>query len=173
MGPDSDNEAKFHFSKVERYGVVWETALKTFWADPNVSLHEMAWRLGIKHKTVKYHADRLNLPLPRQANRPVGICSETTRWRSQLPKPKMDRLKLYREEWLLVRKNYPTAKLYELRKLAPRAYEWLDKNDAKWFGEHYPPSIRVFTPPTEQVQEAISKGLLTLSLMSTGISSTT
>ncbi|GAP97957.1 TnsD family Tn7-like transposition protein [Leptolyngbya sp. NIES-2104] len=146
LGPDSSSEAGFRFSRVESYGIVWETALKTFWANPYISVHEMARRLGVHDKTVKRQAARLNLPLPRQAVFPIGIGAEITRRRCQ--PSKVDEQQLYRDEWLAIREKCPEAELKELRMLAPRAYNRLSRYDAKWFSEHCPSSTRVATPRT-------------------------
>lgn len=140
LGPDVDYEARFNYSRVNSYGVVWEANLKAFWEDPNVTIHEMARRLGIHDKTVKRQAARLNLPLPREAIWPISVGAEVTRRRNK--PPKVNRLQLYRDEWLLTRHDHPEANLQELRKLAPRAYDWLGRYDLKWLNENSPASVR-------------------------------
>lgn len=140
LGPDVDYEARFNYSRVNSYGVVWEAALKAFWEDPNVTVHEMARRLGVHDKTVKRQAARLNLPLPREAIWPISVGAEVTRRRNK--PPKANRLQLYRNEWLVVRHNQPEAKRQDLRKLASTAYNWLSLYDLKWLNENSPPSVR-------------------------------
>jgi ribosomal 50S subunit-associated protein YjgA (DUF615 family) len=54
----------------------------------------------------------------------------------------VDRLQLYRNEWLDIRHSYPEAKLQDLRKLASTAYNWLSLYDLKWLNENSPASVR-------------------------------
>jgi len=148
IGPDQSREDWYGYSRVESYGGVWESTLKDWWADKEVSLREIARRLEVDPQTIKSHATRLELPFPRQTKRPTQRTIEqlTTEERNTATIDQNE-LEMNRVAWLSLREENPEAGGKLLRSLLPRVYMWLYRNDRKWLKAHMPPRKQTVSPP--------------------------
>jgi len=137
MGPDTSPDDKFKVGKIKERGKVWEALLKELWYDSAVTLMEMAECLGSDSQTVKYHASRLNLNYPRlgptakQIQKTVTPPAETVK----VDSPKR---REYRNEWLNIVQNNPTASKFELSEQHRRIHSWLYLYDREWLNLHSP-----------------------------------
>lgn len=145
------------YDRVEAFGSVWEEALKEMWDDSSLSVRQISVRLGISHTSVKYHAIRLGLCVPRKGPgwRVVqdgkGIYERLKRKRIQGAATVEDFERVRegkRNEWLTAVNRHPDATRTSLqREIAPRTYHWLMHRDNEWLKAHMPPPLkRVGTP---------------------------
>src|SRR5262249_44265747 len=58
-------------TRVIDYVPLWKNLLKQLWADPTITLRQMANKLGVDPKTVKQRAFELGLHFPRKGKVPV------------------------------------------------------------------------------------------------------
>lgn len=113
--------------------VAWHERIKVLAADETVSLRDAAHSLGISPQLFKLHA------------RSLGVWR--ARWRAEgardvCPAPgatAASRLEAYRQEWLELRRRFPSASRMELERRAPSAVKALKRYDANWLAAHQPP----------------------------------
>lgn len=149
-GPDSSLDDRFTIDKVKTYGALWEAALKIRWDDHSLSIRQIAFQLGVSHMTVKNHALRLGLPLPRSGPGPkvsqVNSMLQEKMKRFGTNNSSSDILELRevkRKAWLDARKNNPKANRTKLQQvIAPRIYHWLSNHDGEWLMAHMPPPFK-------------------------------
>jgi hypothetical protein len=136
-GPDDDMRDRFLFSKVKSYGSLWETELKNLWANPQVSIDEIATILGIKHKiTIQRQATRLGLPITRFNLSPNSI--ENISVSNNYNLTKYNLLKAYRDNWLFIINDNPNLSRTELMNKFQGVHKWLRENDIEWLENHMP-----------------------------------
>lgn len=130
----------FRVSTVKSYGPLWESLLKELWKNSALSLSAIAERLGVSFRTVKHQAVRLQLSLPR-----IGSLRRTQIGKKDLPRlaenqaKVLNKLEIYRNEWLFLLKENPDAARTSLVCQARRVYDWLRKRDSEWLEAHLPP----------------------------------
>lgn len=64
-GPDRDPNDRFRKTKIEKYGPIWEQALRVAWNDPLKSITVIATEFHTAVSRIKYHAERLQLSFDR------------------------------------------------------------------------------------------------------------
>jgi hypothetical protein len=148
IGLHQSREDSYRYSRVESYGVVWESALKDWWTDTGVSLREIARRLEVDPQTVKNHATRLELSFPRLTKRPTQpITLQSLSEERHSSAIDSNELETHRRAWLSLKEEHPEAGGKFLRSLAPRVYMWLYRHDREWLLAHMPPKQKVVSPP--------------------------
>lgn len=130
-GPDRSLEDTFRRDRIPSYGHLWQTKLREWWLDPEMSMERIAHRLGVDFATVKRQAKRLALPTRRFS-------------RNEIAESPLDREKLAekRKEWLHLIELHSqegTTALIRRRKNARTVYNWLNKLDREWLLSHLPP----------------------------------
>jgi len=138
VGPDNSEEDRYRINSVESYGPVWEKALREIWANPSISLREAARRLRVSELTVARYAIRLELPMNVSGSRQVG--SKTLERYQNFRISKGEALELYKQEWLEVLKDNPSASRRQLMTIASFLYLWLGKNAPEWLEANLPPT---------------------------------
>ncbi|HEY9694164.1 MAG TPA: TnsD family transposase [Oculatellaceae cyanobacterium] len=146
IGSDRSSEDSYRYSKVECYGLVWESALRELWADTKFSLRAIARLLEVDPRTVKLHANRLQLNFPRPTSRPTYHPVNPPLNTKTFPAQKND-LNNNRMAWLTLKQENPQAGGKELRSQLPRVYMWLYKNDRIWLKANMPPRKKALIPP--------------------------
>lgn len=139
-GPDVFPEDTFRIDYVEKYGTVWEEALRKLWSDSTLSLRQICIRLGTASKsTIKRQAVHLNLPFPRIG--PTGRLTNIEK-RSYCFKNArelfFDNLDYYRTRWLKILEIYPSATRTFLSRNFRHFYNHLRAYDAQWLEMHLP-----------------------------------
>lgn len=151
-GRDRSPSDLFRFDSIKEYGDIWKDRLKVLWGDLTISLHKIAPLLGVADNTVKYQAVLLGLEFPRKGPGHKIVRAEIKRYPSKSPRRKKNKsnpprkrlpMDRYRRELLRVIKKNPSATRSIINKqLAPRAYDWLYKNDKEWLDAHQPPPFK-------------------------------
>jgi Tn7-like transposition protein D/TniQ len=139
-GPDVSLEDTFRIDDVEKYGTVWEEALRQLWLNSTLSLQNICIRLGTKsNDTIKRQAVRLNLPFPRIGPRGkvTQIGQRSYRFKSAR-ELFSDNLDSYRTEWLKILEKYPSATRTFLCRNFPHFYNRLRAYDVEWLEMHLP-----------------------------------
>ncbi len=137
-GPDDSATDRLRIGRIRAFGAIWEGELRRLWRDPDVSLEELARRLGVDPRTAKRQADRLGLPFPpagSRAERPerlavVGNSSPTTA-----------EITSRREAWRTLVCGRATEGTTALRAAAPALYVWLYRHDRQWLRQHSPAAV--------------------------------
>lgn len=139
VGIDDTEADRVRFNKVISYGATWDRYLEEQWSDPNVTMSEIAHKLGVIPFTLKRHAIRLKLPFPRKGRwaRPTSE-RIIEQWKNPARDFEAARNR-HRGSWLSVRQRYPKAKRKQLILLGSYSYYWLWKHDGDWLEEHMPP----------------------------------
>ena len=138
VGPDTTLEDRLRLDSVQTYGYTWEENLRDLWGRTQLSLREMALKLGVSELTVVRHAIRLCLPMNRPGARQVSGYERHRKCR----KTHQEAMDLYKREWILVRESNPNATRNELINIASFLYQWLRKNAPEWIESHLPPAIK-------------------------------
>lgn len=149
--PDPVTEDRFRFTRVECYGRQWEMVLTTLWSDPEISLSQIAHRLGAGRHVVKRQAFRLGLEFPRSSNRPIRISTQQMEHLSNYMTAKQNKLETYRLEWLSIREANPKWERKQLRTTFPNLYIWLHRHDLEWLEAHTPPPNKVPSPSSPRL----------------------
>ena len=139
-GPDVCPEDNMRIDDVEKYGTIWEEALRKLWSDSTLSLQKICMLLGTASKdTIKRQAVRLNLPFPRKGPRgrltyiePRKYCFKTAK------ETFFDNLDYYRTEWLKILEKYPSATRTFLSRNFRPFYNRLRAYDEQWLEMHLP-----------------------------------
>ncbi|MCA1994421.1 MAG: TnsD family transposase [Coleofasciculus sp. S288] len=142
QGPDLAAEARFELTRVKSYGELWDVALKNLWSDPEVTVSEIARRLGFSHRCVAHQAKRLGLSFPRRSNRSIRMTHCPKSGLINSVATHSSRLETYRQEWLEARVAFPDAGRTLISRKFPRIYSWLSKHDPLWLEDHKPPRQR-------------------------------
>jgi Tn7-like transposition protein D/TniQ len=149
-GPDSSPEARFRFDRIRAYGAAWESALRKWWKDTSLSIHQLAKRLGVGQNTVKNHAIRLGLKFPRVGPGPKVTMLDPALQEAVLRKQERraggvdaELRKAYREDWREAMQQNPQANRTRLqREIARHVYSWLYTHDKDWLKENMPPPFK-------------------------------
>jgi hypothetical protein len=132
---NAPHSQKLSYGKIKAFGKVWERKLKKLLIDEKVSLREAGRQLKVDTKTVILHAKKLGLIQENKA-------TENT---SNINPPELFRLKLkeYRSIWKQEQKKNHSLSKTELRKINPKIYIWLYRNDSKWLELNSPPKKQI------------------------------
>lgn len=136
VGPDQSHHDLYRYSRVENYGELWESELAKLWSDNTISLREIARRLDVDPRTVKFHVTRLQLPI-RGINQFAGQNSD----QEANPTNNLifdEQKKLKRNEWLSLMQDNPEMSTSDLKNLSSALYFWLYRNDKDWLSENKP-----------------------------------
>lgn len=151
VGPDLCEEDIFRYSRVESYGTKWEMALKSLWENLEISLREIARRLGVSKDTIKSQAVRLGLALPRLTSKPTRIDKKLLCSFNNSQSQEQNKLETYRSQWLSLIEANPNANREFLRNKLPGIHKWLARYDSKWLEAHKPPRRVTKVIPTLRV----------------------
>lgn len=125
-GPDPDGAWLFAKTRVRTFGPVWVEKVEGL-LRAGEGVKRIARIMNVDCKTVNKHRDVQKLSSAH--NSASKRSSEDTR-------------AIHRSTWMEVRKGYPTAGRSELRKLVPRSYDWLVRQDRPWYELNSPPVER-------------------------------
>lgn len=145
FGPDPLAQNGVLPNRVETYGPLWESALRSLWENPLLGIKKIARQLGVNPVTLRYQAAKLGLKFPRPGY-------STASCEKYLPHPKPawtiapETLARYRKAWLAVRETYPEASRTFLARQASAEHRWLRKHDIAWLEANQPPARK---PPTQ------------------------
>ncbi len=114
-------------------GRLWEKELTTLWSRSDLSLRQVAVKLGAESLTVKRHGQRLSLPFPRVGLR---LCKVVPKIAQPVQGPTEQEMADRKGQWREAVKLKGTTK--EARKIANAAYSWLYRNDRGWLVENSP-----------------------------------
>ncbi len=150
---DRSTNGLFSNPWVSRFGHVWEEALRNLWSEASLSCGEIAKRLGVSNGTVKYQAACLGLTFPRVG--PNGTITDIDPiLQEHLKKRYEDKSKkksVYRDSWLIILKENPTANRSSLERKFGRIFSWLKKNDKEWLQNNLPYPVRKKPTPVRVV----------------------
>ncbi|BAQ60811.1 Tn7-like transposition protein D [Geminocystis sp. NIES-3708] len=136
VGPDQSHHDLYRYSRVENYGELWESELTKLWSDNTISLREIARRLEVDPRTVKFHVTRLQLPM-RNINQFAK--KNDHQQVDEANNVIFDEQKeLKRNEWLSLMQDHPEMSTSDLKKSSPTLYFWLYRNDKDWLSENTP-----------------------------------
>ncbi len=145
-GPDESESDRYKIGRLICYGHIWLERLQELWLDSTVSVPEIARKLGVSYRTVKFHAIAHGLPFPRSELNlilPSELIQQNADNKDKnISKPTT--LDIHRQKWLEARHLYPEASRTMLQDKFPVSYRWLKENDYEWFNAHLPDSLRVF-----------------------------
>jgi len=126
LGPDLDETDKFTFRFVREYGEVWKQKVDECIESKKLSYRKTAQLLNVDVGTViKYY----NLEKRGKPERPIEPMTISTK-------------EEYRNAWQTAKEANPTLSKTELRKLVPKVYIWLYRNDRDWLDKNSPTSIK-------------------------------
>jgi hypothetical protein len=119
-------------------GPTWTKVLRQQWADPTLTLRQMAITLGVDPMTVKYQAAKLGLAFPREGKRRItkrGVYVEKQRDPEKA-------VNTHRQAWIELRRKKPAAGIKEIRSHSPALYAWLYRNDRAWLAMNQPTRLK-------------------------------
>lgn len=113
-----------------RYSSEWLQRLHTLWADKSITVCRVAKMLGVDFETVKRQARKLGL---------VARENESPGQRRVIPRFEIRaQLKVWKTEWLGLRRKYRTKAMSFLRAEKPSLYWALRRHDPVWLAKHTP-----------------------------------
>lgn len=119
-GPDSSEEEKYKIGRIKIFGDVWKEKLFQLSLGGSYSIRKIASILGVDSKTVKKYINVTN-------------DDENDNLRCiQLKKEK------YKEKFIELKTNNPTASRNQLRTFDSALYMWLYRYEKKWLLENLP-----------------------------------
>lgn len=131
-GSDLSAEDPFRIGSVKSFGPTWESHLRKQWADPTITLDQLASQLGVSVKTVRRHAVLLALPFPRPGGRVAEpeIARQLQRQRGEEQRAR--KRETDRKIWMTAQQEHPEWKTSDLSKHLPAVYDRLLRNDRAW-----------------------------------------
>ncbi len=142
-GPDTGRDDVCRRGKIIAVGQVWESALQECWSDASLSVNKIAERLGVDPRTVKLHAQHLELSMVRTkkekalAMPPRRISG--TEHNAEVAQIFLDSM---RTTWQKACSTHGHHGRKFVRLQVPRVYTWLYRHDRDWLKEHLPPRKR-------------------------------
>jgi hypothetical protein len=141
---------------VSDYGWLWHEKLKTM-LDAKISVRRIGMALQCDTRTVMRLGIVLGyFPPERQPKSRPYIAQPIAKTTFE------KRRNHYRERWLIVTNEHPAATRNELRLIDSKADQWLHLNDAAWYEENSPLSLRhipVGTLKDEEYAERIENAM--------------
>lgn len=134
VGPDWGPLAQFSYTRVARYGPLWDDKFKCLWSTAEHTLQFISQEVGIAEKNLSLHAARLKLPVWRREHGRSTIPGRKRTWRGRPERPMESTIALARESWgkLCYLKPLSGSALREERRL----YHWLFRHDHAWLIAH-------------------------------------
>ncbi|MBM7841609.1 TnsD family Tn7-like transposition protein [Herpetosiphon giganteus] len=129
-GPDQSQNSRYHISKIQAFGFIWEKRLVELFAQQILSLRAISKILGVDPKTVKRHAQRLIYTGNKTLNKDLSNTNAS--------RDATDLLISHRHTWLKAIKVFPQFGVSQLRKRFSASYAWLYRNDKAWLVLHTP-----------------------------------
>ncbi|WP_083939029.1 TnsD family Tn7-like transposition protein [Gracilibacillus lacisalsi] len=133
-GPDPNSENRYCISRIKQFGGVWMSKLEVLVSKKEYSLRKIARQLNVDTKTVIKYSKK---------KRSHSIKSESVSGNT------ISIIK-YRREWLFLQHKNPTLSKTNLRKLNPKLFMWLYRNDKEWLNNHSPKLIEL-NPPSNKI----------------------
>lgn len=134
IGSDATDERQYHYDMVMSFGVAWYEELRRMKENGTHSRKEMAQELRVSVDTIKSQLKRLKASsesgVPPTQRKKMG--------RPRLPVSDSDRRSKHRRMWRETVAENLEASRTELRRAAPKAYNWLAVHDKKWLDENSP-----------------------------------
>lgn len=147
-GPDRSEEDKLKITKIRTFGNIWDASLRNLWENPAISLRMIAKTLGVDPQTIKLHANRLELPFPREGERTTRRGKRTFADSSENKNIiSLQNREHYRSSWLSVQRKFPELGRTALRKGYQKIYTWLRRHDGQWLEVNMPPKKQNLLPP--------------------------
>lgn len=116
-GPDPAGNERYNISRVKKFGEIWLSKLQKLVNEKRYSFREIARILNTDTNTVIKYSNSV----------------------STLPKPNYNSSNInYRQHWLLLQQQNPTLTKSELRKINPKIFTWLYRNDKDWLDINSP-----------------------------------
>ncbi len=138
---DSQDAAVSCVERVIDYGSVWREELSSLWTRKDVSLRNLAKRLGVDPKTIERQAAILCLQFPRHGSRNRAKKQNSFKSVRSRSSEAKERRKSYRHAWQQGRKK--STSTIALRRELPKEYIWLYRNDREWLDQHKPKKQKV------------------------------
>lgn len=133
-------EGSHEVGSVQEYGSVWEESLRKLWESNDISIQQVAVKLGVSQETVTKQAQRLGLKHPRDTRYSKPLRSKNSKT-LRLPRKSINQLlESRRLEWLSALKSNPDAGRAYLRAHFGSLYKWLARYDREWFESTLPAS---------------------------------
>ena len=115
---------------VIRRGSEWEKTLSELWANSQLTLRNIAIRMGTSQPIIKQYAVRLGLSLTRQDQK--SLKKPKNKKKNSHPRVKDDRINQNRDAWLAGIQKYPTeGRLFRCKKFRSE-YRYLNLYDRQW-----------------------------------------
>lgn len=130
VGPDWGPLAQFSYTRVERYGTLWDRMFTRLWSTPEHTLRFISNTVGIAEQNLPQHAARLKLPVWRRENGRAAIPGRKRNWRGRVEPPTASTIRVARESWNALHRadNLSNSESREERRL----YHWLFRHDHIW-----------------------------------------
>ena len=130
VGPDWGPLARYSYTRVARYGPLWDDKFKHLWSTAEHTLQFISQQVGVAEKNLSLHAARLKLPVWRREHGRAAIPSRKRTWRGHFQQPTKATVLSIREQWttLCLLKSLSGAPRREKRRL----YHWLFRHDHAW-----------------------------------------
>lgn len=130
VGPDWGPLAQFSYTRVERYGPLWDRMFTRLWSTPEHTLRFISNTVGIAKQNLPQHAARLKLPVWRRENGRAAIPGRKRTWRGRVEPPTASTIRVARENWNALHRadNLSDSELREEHRL----YHWLFRHDHIW-----------------------------------------
>jgi len=140
VGPDVGRGDMYRRGKIIAVGHVWESTLRDYWNDPSLSVNKIAERLGVDPRTVKLHAQRLELPMVRTKKKKALVMPSQRISRAMYgTKIAQSYLDSMRTAWQKACEVQGHRGRKYVRREVPRVYTWLYRHDRNWLEQHLPP----------------------------------
>lgn len=130
VGPDWGPLAQFSYTRVERYGPLWDRKFTRLWSAPELTLAFISKAVGIAEQNLSSHAARLKLPVWRRENGRAAIPGRKRTWRGRAGRPPAETIHSMRQHWkdLSAKDGLSASESREERRL----YHWLYHHDHAW-----------------------------------------
>lgn len=135
VGPDWGPLARFSYTRVERYGPLWDRKFARLWSAPELTLPFISKAVGIAEKNLPLHAARLHLPVWRRENGRASQPGRKRTWRGRAGRPQAATFESMRQRWTFLYSKH-TLSTDESRE-ERRLYHWLYRHDHTWLSKQF------------------------------------
>lgn len=141
-GPDQKESDSYKIGRIKSFGKVWDERLKELLMKKG-SMQSVAERLNVDPLTVKRQATILGLDFCWGGEtREEAIKKKRFSYVNEETDGEVE-CYAYRNEWLRLQSQYPSCSKTELRRLEPKIYSWLYRQDRKWLNENSPEKVQI------------------------------
>ncbi|MBY0246359.1 MAG: TnsD family transposase [Nitrospiraceae bacterium] len=130
IGPDWGPLARFSYTRIERYGPLWDRKFSRLWSTPENTLSFISQTVGMAEKNLSKHAARLKLPVWKRPTGHSAIPSRKRSWRGRMVRPLSATIRRVRQEWRNLSAQSGRS-IHEERE-ERRLYHWLFRHDHDW-----------------------------------------